>query len=154
MSNTNKIKVAFVCTGNTCRSPMAQFILKQKLKQNNFDNVEVSSFGINVIEDKMNEKAVEALKELNVKRTKFTPKQLCKPEKFDALITMTKDQKHFVKSLRSNVYSISDLSAVGDIPDPYGRDLSNYVIVANLLNDACNDIINLLRGLENENSYR
>ncbi len=147
MSNTNKIKIAFVCTGNTCRSPMAQFILKQKLKQNNFDNIEVSSFGINVTEDKMNENAVEALKKLNVKRTKFTPKQLSKPEKFDAIITMTSNQKPFIKSLRSNVYSISDLSAVGDIPDPYGSDLRGYIIVARLLDDACNDIINLLRGL-------
>lgn len=147
MANTNKIKIAFVCSGNTCRSPMAQFILKQKLKQNNFDNIDVSSFGINVMEDKMNENAVEALKKLNVKRTKFTPKNISKPEKFDAIITMTNEQKPFVKCKRSNVYSISDLSVVGDIPDPYGRDLRDYVFVAQLIDEACDDIINLLRGL-------
>ena len=27
------MKIAFICTGNTCRSPMAQFILTKKLKE-------------------------------------------------------------------------------------------------------------------------
>ena len=151
---TNKIKIAFVCTGNTCRSPMAQFILKQKLKRNGFDYVEASSFGIKVTEDKMNENAVKALQHLNVKRTKFTPKQLKKPEMFDAIITMTKEQKQYIKSSRSNVYSISELSSVGDIPDPYGQNIQEYIATAVLIDSACNDIICLLGRLKNEDSNR
>lgn len=38
------IKVCFVCHGNICRSPMAEYVLKHKLKQNNLDNkIEVVS---------------------------------------------------------------------------------------------------------------
>ena len=36
-------RIMFVCHGNICRSPMAEFILKDLLKKNNIDDVTVSS---------------------------------------------------------------------------------------------------------------
>ncbi len=32
-SNAIKLNIIFVCTGNTCRSPMAEFLFKDYLKQ-------------------------------------------------------------------------------------------------------------------------
>ena len=37
------MKICFVCLGNICRSPMAEFILKDLLKKNNIDNILVES---------------------------------------------------------------------------------------------------------------
>lgn len=141
------IKIAFICTGNTCRSPMAQFIFRQKLRKEGLEGINVYSFGLNVTEQKMNDNALKALQLLNVKRTKFTPKQLKKPETYDALITMTKEQKKYIKSSKSNVYSISELSGIGDIEDPYGQNIQKYVEVATQIDYACDEIINLLRRL-------
>ena len=45
-----KFKVLFVCTGNSCRSPMAEGILKKMLKENEIDNFEVSSAGISTLD--------------------------------------------------------------------------------------------------------
>lgn len=37
--------VAFVCLGNICRSPMAEAIMRQRLKDRNIDDIEVYSRG-------------------------------------------------------------------------------------------------------------
>ena len=39
------ITVAFVCLGNICRSPMAEAIMRQRLKDRSIDGIEVTSRG-------------------------------------------------------------------------------------------------------------
>lgn len=46
-----KLKVLFVCTGNTCRSPMAEGILKSALEDKGVGNLEVSSAGTHGLQD-------------------------------------------------------------------------------------------------------
>ena len=40
-----KYAICFVCTGNACRSPFAECVLKSMLKQEGMDNIEVFSRG-------------------------------------------------------------------------------------------------------------
>ena len=40
-----KYTICFVCTGNACRSPFAECVLKSMLKQEGMDNIEVFSRG-------------------------------------------------------------------------------------------------------------
>lgn len=44
-----KYKILLVCTGNTCRSPMAEGILKQMLKEKNISHLEVISAGVGAL---------------------------------------------------------------------------------------------------------
>lgn len=126
---------------------MAQFILKDKLKKAGVGGVEVTSFGLDVTEKKMRPEAIEALSLIGVKRTRFTPKQLKNAEEYDALITMTNSQKSRVKSKRDNVYSLDELTGSGDIADPYGKSLNDYISVAKELDEACGIVLNILRRL-------
>jgi protein-tyrosine-phosphatase len=42
--------IVYVCTGNTCRSPMAEGILRKLLEESGVDNVDVSSAGIGTLD--------------------------------------------------------------------------------------------------------
>lgn len=39
------MRVLFVCTGNICRSPTAEGVLKRKLRERGFDHLQVDSAG-------------------------------------------------------------------------------------------------------------
>ncbi len=58
-----EFNILIVCTGNTCRSPMAEGILKHLLKSKDIDNIAVSSAGTAGLENyPATENAVEAAK--------------------------------------------------------------------------------------------
>ena len=40
------MKIMFICTGNICRSAMADWLLKQKIKDKNIKDIEVYSCGV------------------------------------------------------------------------------------------------------------
>ncbi|MBR2056254.1 MAG: hypothetical protein IJ978_01195, partial [Clostridia bacterium] len=44
MSKDKKLKIMFVCLGNICRSPMAEFVMRDELSRRHLDHlIEVSS---------------------------------------------------------------------------------------------------------------
>ena len=60
------MKVLFVCTGNTCRSPMAQAIFTHKAKEQKLDMTADSAAISLTYGERVNPKAIEALKKLGI----------------------------------------------------------------------------------------
>ena len=45
------MRILFICTGNTCRSPMAEALMKKLLLEENINDIDVFSRGISVFEN-------------------------------------------------------------------------------------------------------
>ena len=136
-------KILFVCTGNTCRSPMAEIILKSKLKNIGIKNVKVSSAGLNTEDGlKMSKNSFEALKLMGYKPYGFKSKRLTEQMiyKSDAVICMTENHKYALGNYL-NVYTISQITGLGNIEDPYGGNINVYIKTSHQLEDACNIIL-------------
>ena len=147
------IKIAFVCTGNTCRSPIAQFILRDKLKRADEKGVLVKSFGIRAKRSPMNENAVLALTALNVPFRKFTSKPIPKSLSFyDLVVCMTEEHFELLKDFCPSATTFDRLFNSGDVADPYGKDLETYIKTARLLSDNCEKLCEMIIGYKRRDS--
>lgn len=119
------MNIAFVCSGNTCRSPMAEAIFKEKIKDYR-DFCSVASFGINAMTgDTANENAIAVLKrDYNIDITEHRSR---------IISNYAIDLCDYIFCMDRYNYGIIELAA-GDkaillgngIDDPYGGDIEVY----------------------------
>ena len=61
------MEIIFVCTGNTCRSPLAEGLMKKLLADRGIDGIEISSAGLAAYPgDEVSEKSVKAAEKYGV----------------------------------------------------------------------------------------
>ena len=118
--------IVFVCTGNTCRSPMAEFILKSY----NMENLYVKSRGLDVCcMSGMAFNSIKALKDNDIPFGEFHSSQLTYGDALDAdfIYTMTNAQKDIiVRAFPEFKDKVMTLKEDGDIADPYMHSLDIY----------------------------
>lgn len=135
-------KILFVCTGNTCRSPMAEYLLRSKIKKNKIKWWDVESCGIYAaVGGEINSNSREVLKERGIVVDGFKPKQLSQKKiaRSSLVVCMTFDQKLMLEDC-GNIVSIKDLCGF-EVLDPYGLPIEAYRTVCKLLDLACDKII-------------
>ncbi len=116
------MKILFVCTGNTCRSPMAQAIA-----QNLYKDFEFSSAGLCANEnDTATENAVVAIKEKGLDISSHCSKQLTMEliDSVDFIVPMT--SSHTQMLLLAGVNENKILKFDEEIADPFGCSLEVY----------------------------
>lgn len=155
------MNILFVCTGNTCRSPMAEGIFKSLLKDKNIDNINVGSAGISAFEgDIANEKAIYALKNKGIDIGEHKSRQLTMEiiKNSDLVLTMTTGHKRMIVNAlpdySSKVFTIKEYVHISnnedltgknlDIADPYGLDYKIYEKCAEEIEENLKKIIEML----------
>lgn len=134
-------KIIFVCTGNTCRSPMAEAVLRSELKRLNIGDVSVFSAGLEPSKNgNINPHSAAVLSENGLSIENFASRALDEEMLTNAyaVICMTDSQRDILMDMRwnllrrtglseieNNVYSFSDIAGY-EIPDPFGRDMECY----------------------------
>ncbi len=127
--------ILFVCSGNTCRSPMAEAALRSELKKRKIPWIAVRSAGTGAeAGNAMSPLAAEALKNAAIPVSpKFRSRKLTEKmiKEAHVVICMTEAQKNMISSAE-NVVSFAQLCG-RDIPDPYGQDLGVYTATLGVL---------------------
>ncbi len=123
------MQVVFVCTGNTCRSPMAEGILK-----NYKEDISVLSRGLYVPEEiNASFNSIKAMEEMDIDISSHRSKQLTtrEAEESDLVITMTQGHKNTILSaypkFADKTFTLAEYAGdSGDVSDPYGMDFDAY----------------------------
>ena len=119
------IEICFVCTGNTCRSVMAERIAKKKAKIRKLE-CNFSSAGLYAKKENITENSKIALKTLGYDARDRKSVMLKKTKPNVLYVCVTNDHKNMVNAKR--VISFEDLA--GKVLDPYGCDEKTYLETA------------------------
>lgn len=130
----NKHSLLFVCTGNLCRSPMAEYLLRHYLNQNS--GWEIMSAGLNAVDGlSASVETIEVMQEKGIDVSAHRSRKLTKLmiDSSDLIVVMTTFQSQQIKLLYSHSWekvfllkSFNACSQQEDIPDPIGMPVSIY----------------------------
>lgn len=142
------IRVLFVCTGNTCRSPMAEAILKNKA----IENIEVRSAGVFAMGGSQASPHAKAVLQENDIPEQHSSAMLSETDIKWAnyIFTMTEGHKNTVVNLypaaADKTFTLKEFagSIERDIVDPYGGSIEIYRATFKDIHSAIEKIIDQL----------
>jgi protein-tyrosine-phosphatase len=135
--------IIIVCTGNICRSPMAEGLIKSMLPEAMKKRISVSSAGTHAIHgNQASDFAVQVMQTYGVDiaghRARMISKHMLK--RADLILVMEKNHLNYIRFMSffsmKKVHRISEFDKSCepyDLPDPIGGDIEQYRASAHLL---------------------
>lgn len=146
-------KICFVCTGNACRSPFAECVMKKKLADAGIDGIKVFSVGTldwgeNPRDAAMVDVAKELGYELTGKTTAMTRERLMAADViivFDDRhrdsVTRVLDYSHWSRIVMFNKIALDE---DGNVEDPHYQTATVYRKVAKHIENGCKRLVEKL----------
>ena len=155
------MKILMVCLGNICRSPLAEGILEQKLKEEGLDwKVDSAGTGLWHIGEPPDPRSVSTARKygLDISRQRARQIQPTDLDTFDLILAMdssnyqdilrlakTNQQKQKVAMILNYIAPGSNLN----VPDPYWND-DGFDQVFRMLEEACEKVVEQYRQVGEE----
>lgn len=157
-----KHTILFICLGNICRSPAAEGIMKAIVeKSNKVESYEIDSAGIGgwhigqLPDSRMRKCGAEHGYRFDSRARQFSKTDFAR---FDTIVVMDNDNYRAITSIASSEADKQKVVRMADfltthreytiVPDPYYGDASDFDLVIELLEDACQSLFEML-----ENSH-
>ena len=147
-------KILFVCLGNICRSPMAEFVMKDIVKKKGLEKdffIASAATSYEEIGNDMHYGTIEKLDKAGIKYTKHKARRIEKGDydKFDYIIGMEERNVRDILRIigqdsKQKVYKLLDFSdSPRDIADPWYT--GNFEVTYNDVVEGCEGLLKKLK---------
>jgi len=150
------VRILFVCTGNICRSPMAQGVLEDVARRESLaEELTVDSAGTHAYytageppDPRAQESLLSRGIDISVQRARLLDPEDC--ERFDRILTMDEGNYRVVSEICQGNALVRPLLAYAsgpetEVPDPYGGGPGNFEHVLDLIDDAAEGLLDDIR---------
>ena len=133
--------VLVVCAGNICRSPTAEYVLKQKLEGK---NISVSSAGLTALEGKPADATARQVALVNgVNMDAHQGRQLTSTLVAQNSVILVMEERHLndvharYPEARGKTFLLGKWIGDKEIPDPYRKSIEAFEHIYTLIDSAC-----------------
>ncbi|GGB12319.1 low molecular weight protein arginine phosphatase [Macrococcus hajekii] len=120
------MNIIFVCTGNTCRSPLAESLAKARIENHSFESRGISAFEGAPI----SVHSAQLLQQHHLPPAGHARLFTEQDAQADLILTMSESHKYFIQRhfQAANVYTLAEYAShsARSIADPYGGSLADY----------------------------
>jgi len=133
------MNILFICTGNTCRSPMARALFLKRLQEigleSEVESFQIYSAGLSAHDDlAASPQAITVMREEGIDISMHRSSRLrgALIREADLILTMTISQRDYLiqnyPEKLEGIYTLSEFTGddAGEVRDPYGQDINAY----------------------------
>ena len=159
MMKSGKHTVLFICLGNICRSPAAEGIMKSLVEKEGMsddffiDSAAIGSWHIGQLPDsRMRKCGAEHGYRFDSHARQFQKSDF---QHFDLIVVMDNENYRAITSMTSSQADKDKVVRIADylthhreyttVPDPYYGDYSDFELVIELLEDACQGLLDSIK---------